>query len=309
MTESFGPNDVQDIVVKAYSAQSTNSARTQQALANILGPSDLGGCRAKMAHVFMESPREERATPPWAAFVGTWVGEGLEKAYVAARPGSVAQVRVEVDLPSGRHTAGSVDVLDPEIGVVDFKSRDGLAAIQHDGPPFKHLAQIMCYLLGAIQMGLLSEDAKWFLVYVDRSGTEPEPYVVSGSFEPEIIAEMEERIAEAEHAALFRTEAPRDEPAQLCARFCEFYTACRGDWQPEGLIEDEDSIKAADRYLAGQALVREGEALKKSAKADLAGVQGSTGTAVVRWVQVNGGFVAGFERKTTLRLDVKPVKA
>jgi hypothetical protein len=305
---AIGPDEVSGIVVAAYSGQSMNSARTQQAKANILGPSDLGGCRAKLAHNFMQTPRKERETPPWAAFVGTWVGEGLEKAYVAARPGSVAQRRIEVDLPSGRHTAGNVDVLDPEAGVLDFKSQDGLAAVQHDGPPFKHVAQIMCYLLGAIQMGLLPEDAQWHLVYVDRSGKESEPYVVSGRFEPEVIEEMEERISEAEHAALFRTEAPRDEPAQLCARFCEFYEACRGDWQPEGLIDDLDTVKAAERYARGLELVKEGEALKKSAKQDLAGVQGSTGSVVVRNVWVNGGTVTS-TRKGYWRLDVKRVKA
>lgn len=302
------PDEVAGIVVAAYSGQSMNSARTQQAQANILGPSDLGGCRAKLAHNFMETPRKERETPPWAAFVGTWVGEGLEKAYVAARPDSVAQRRIEVDLPSGRHTAGNVDVLDPEVGVLDFKSQDGLAAVQHDGPPFKHVAQIMCYLLGAIQMGLLPEDAQWHLVYVDRSGKEAEPYVVSGQFEPEVIVEMEERIDEAQHAALFRTEAPRDEPAQLCARFCEFYEACRGDWQPEGIIDDLDTVKAAERYARGLELVKQGEALKKSAKEDLAGVQGSTGSVVVRNVWVNGGVVTS-NRKGYWRLDVKRVKA
>lgn len=305
---AIGPDEVSGIVVAAYSAMSMNSSRTQQAKANILGPSDLGGCRAKLAHNFMQTPRRERETPPWAAFVGTWVGEGLEKAYVAARPDSVAQRRIEVDLPSGRHTAGNVDVLDPEAGVLDFKSQDGLAAVQHDGPPFKHVAQIMCYLLGAIQMGLLPEDAQWHLVYVDRSGKEAEPYVVSGRFEPEVILEMEERISEAEHAALFRTEAPRDEPAQLCARFCEFYEACRGDWQPEGLIDDLDTVKAAERYARGLELVKEGEALKKSAKEDLAGVQGSTGSVVVRNVWVNGGTVTS-TRKGYWRLDVKRVRA
>lgn len=300
--------EISAMVVGAYTAQSMNSARTQQAKANILGPSDLGGCRAKMAHNFMQSPRTERETPPLAAFIGTWVGEGLERAFVASRPSARSQVRIEVDLPSGRKTQGNVDLLDPELGVLDFKTQDGLSAVKHDGPSFKHLAQVMCYLLGAIQQGLLPEGARWNLVYVDRSGKETEPHVVSGWLDIRVIEEMEERIAEAEHAALFRTEAPRDEPAQLCQRFCEFYEVCRGDWQPEGLIEDEVTVKAADRYLAGAALIREGNALKAGAKAELEGVQGSTGRAVVRWVFVNGGTVAASTRKSGYRLDVKPVK-
>jgi hypothetical protein len=302
-------SDLASIIVDAYSAQSMNSARTQQSVARILGPSDLGGCRAKMAHTFMQSPREERSAPPWAAFIGTWAGEGLEQAYVAARPGSARQVAIKVELPSGRKTQGTVDLIDPDLNkVIDLKSRDGLAAIEHDGPPFKNLAQVMCYLLGAIQMGLLPEDAEWSLLYYDRSGKETQPIEFSGPLDMSVIEEMEERIAEAEHAALFQSEAPRDEPAQLCAQFCEFYTACRGDWQPEGLIEDETHVKAVERYLEGARLERAGKALKASARPDLEGVEGSTGSAVVRWVKVNGGRVEAFERKPSVRLDVKEVK-
>lgn len=301
--------DLSKIVVDAYSAQSMNSARTQQSVQRILGPSDLGGCRAKMAHVFMETPREERVTPPWAAFIGTWVGEGLENAYVASRPSSRKQVPIEVELPSGDKTHGTADILDPDLNaIIDFKSRDGLTSVKHDGAPFKHKAQVMIYLLGAIQMGLLTEDATWSLIYVDRSGKDPDPYVVSGSMDMQIIEEVEERVREAKYAAIFHTEAPRDEPAQLCAKFCEFYATCRGDWQPEGLIENDDQIKAVERYLEGARMVREGNALKDSAKPDLQGVQGSTGTAVVRWVHVNGGHVPATKRKSYNRLDVQPIK-
>ncbi len=634
--------DIADRVVQAYSAQSMNSSRSQQSRDRILGPSDLGGCRAKMAHTLSDAPRNERSTPPWAAFVGTWVGEGLERAYVDAHPGARRQVRIKVRLPSGRHTEGSCDVLDPDVGVLDFKGlaidtpiptptgwakmgelsigdhvidmdgapttvtavsqrkmigcyevlldrssfsitcdeehvwwvitrhgrltemrvtemagekglripvaqpvslprqdvpidpwylgywlgngsrgvnavtthgddsqdvarriralgyettvvhygdrnaakvgvsnghprdragrfaanglstsfatlglrerkfvpqqylrgsikqrqeilaglmdsdgtwnstrsraafvstdralRDGVAELarslgqkvsenEHDASgfgvttraytcewsptfnpfslrrkaakvefgkatdhasaysvsavrkvetvetvcikvdsptssflcgermvpthnsldglvidpgnlPFKNLAQVMTYLLGAIQMGLLPEDAEWHLVYVDRSGSQPIPKVVSGHLDMAVIEEMEERISEAEHAALWGTEAPKDEPYNICESFCEFFQHCRGDWQPQGLIDHPDHIAAVERYRKGQALEKEGKALKKSAKNDLEGVEGSTGRAVVRWVEV-GPSEYTTRRSGFRRLDIKEVK-
>lgn len=295
--------DISSRVVQAYSAQSMNSARTQQSQSGILGPSDLGGCRAYIAHTLMGTPREERSTPPWAAFIGTAVGDALERAYVAAHPTARSQVRIEVELPSGRRTAGHCDVLD-EIGVIDFKSLDGLA-INENSVPFKNKSQIMTYLLGAIQMGLLPEDAEAHLVYVDRSGEHPAPKVFSFALDMDVIEEMEERISEAEHAAMFGTEAPRDQPYNMCEQFCEYVRTCRGDWQPEGLIDHPDHLAAVDQYLEGKELEKRGKALRESAKKVLKGVEGSTGYATVRKVVVNGGWVEGFERKASERIDVR----
>lgn len=302
-------SDLSKIVVDAYSAASMNSERSQQSAARILGPSDLGGCRSYIAHVLKESPRDERQKPPWAAFIGTWVGEGLESAYVASRPRSRSQVPIKVILPSGRTTQGTADIIDPDLdGVVDFKSRDGIESLVDGQPPFKNLAQIMCYLLGAIQMGLLSKEATWNLAYVDRSGEEPTPVVISGTLDMDVIREMEERIAEAEYAALFGEEAPRDEPYAMCEQFCEYFTACRGDWQPPGLITEPEVVSAADRYLEGAEMEKRGKRLKTEAKAVLKGSEGSTGTAIVRWLTVNGGRVEAFERKPSERVDVRRVK-
>ncbi len=301
--------DLAKVVVDAYTAQSMNSARSQQSAQRVLGPSDLGGCRAYMAHVFKNSPRNERQKPPWAAFIGTWVGEGLERAYVAARPQSVSQVPITVTLPSGRVTNGTADIVDPDLdGVLDCKSRDGIESLINGRPPFKNLAQIMCYLLGAIQMGLLTKDATWNLVYVDRSGEEPVPVVISGTLDMGVIQEMEDRIAESEYAALHQEEAPRDEPYAMCEQFCEFFVACRGDWQPAGLLTEPQVVSAADQYLEAKALISRGERLKKEAKQVLQGSEGSTGTAIVRWLRVNGGRVEAFDRKPSVRLDVRPVK-
>lgn len=296
-------------VVDAYSDQSMNSARSKQSTERILGPSDLGGCRAYLTHMLMESPREAREKPPWAAFIGTWVGEGLEQAYVAAHPRAMRQVRIAVDLPSGRHTEGSADVVDPEIdGVLDFKSLDGNESMIDGEPPFKNLAQIMVYLLGCIQMGLLTEDAMWHLVYVDRSGGEPVPVVISGHLDMSVIEEMEERISEAEYAAKFGEEPQRDTPIAICESFCEFFKVCRADAQPQGLIIEPAVVKAADQYLEGAALVKRGNRLRDEAKAVLKGAEGSTGTALVKWTHINTSEVPAYKRRGYDKIEVKPVR-
>lgn len=296
-------------VVDAYSAQSMNSARSKQSTERILGPSDLGGCRAYLTHMLMESPREARPVPPWAAFVGTWVGEGLEQAYVAAHPHSAKQVHIEVDLPSGRHTSGTADVVDDEIdGVLDFKSLDGNESMIDGEPPFKNKAQIMVYLLGCIQMGLLTENATWNLVYVDRSGAEPIPVVISGTLDMSVIEEMEERISQAEYAALFREEPQRDTPIAICESFCEFFKVCRGDAQPQGLILETAVVKAADQYLEGADLVKRGNRLRDEAKAVLKGAEGNTGTAIVQWTHVNTSDVPAYKRRGYDKITVKRVR-
>lgn len=293
------------MVLAAYSDQSMNSARSQQSRERLLGPSDLGGCRAKIAHTLTDAPRGERQKPPLAAFVGTWVGEGLERAYVASRPGSVRQVAVTVHLARLGSTNGTADVVDPDRGVIDFKTVDGLETVKRDGASFKHRAQIMLYLLGLIQMGELSEDSRWYLVYIDRSGKDTTPYVVSGTLDMDLIHEIEERVDEAKYAALWGEEAPKDEPLTMCAQFCEFFDHCRVDSIPQGLIDDPDQVSAVDMYLEGQALESQGRQMRAEAKQRLIGVEGSTTTAVVRWVEMGATRVEAFTRRASARLDIR----
>lgn len=297
--------DMAEAVLEAYSGASTNSARSQQTRDRLLGPSDLGGCRAKIAHVLTDAPRNERQKPPLAAFVGTWVGEGLERAYVASRPHAVRQVAITVGMPSGRTTRGTADVVDPNLGVIDFKTVDGLETIKRDGAPFKNLAQINLYLLGLIQAGTLTEHHRWYLVYIDRSGKDTTPYVISGGLDMNVIYAVEARVEDAEYSAMWGEEAPKDEPITFCASFCEFFEHCRGDSIPQGLIDDPDAVSAVDMYLEGQALEKQGAQMKSEAKQRLIGVEGSTTTAVVRWVQTGATRVEAFTRKASQRLDIR----
>jgi hypothetical protein len=167
----------------------------------------------------------------------------------------------------------------------------------------------MLYLLGAIQMGLLPADAECHLVYFDRSGERATPVVMSSTLDMAVIQEIEARIDEAEYAATFDlSDVPRDEPAVWCERFCEFFTACRGDWTPGGLIDHPIHLAAVDLYVEGAAMEKEGKRMRNEAKKTLHGVSGSTGTTSVRWVNVNEAQVRATVRPAHQRLDVRPIK-
>jgi hypothetical protein len=55
-------------------------------------------------------------------------------------------------------------------------------------------------------------------------------------------------------------------------------------------------------------LEKQATAMKKAAQEKLAGVNGSTGTWQLRWVQVQPTRVEAFEKTGYLRLDVRQIR-
>lgn len=297
-----------DYIMDAANRRTMNTARSQQAATHILGPSDLGSCRNYLRLMVLQHPYDEAnvSDSRWPAFIGTAVGDHLEDALAASSPEIRTQVPLAIQFPSGRQTRGTADALLPD-RVIDFKAKDGLATIRRTGPSFGNLVQINTYLLGAIQAGLVPEDAQWSLVYYDRSGREAKPYVVSGTLDMDIIAEMESRLDDVEYAVAHGEEAPRDNPEPLC-RYCPFYFSCRGGvTDSPGLIVDAGHLDAVAQYREGIALEREAKRLKDEAKAALVGAAGSTGQYVVRWIHVNEVDVPASRRSAYDRLDIRPL--
>jgi hypothetical protein len=297
-----------DYIMAAANSRTMNTARSQQAATHILGPSDLGSCRNYLRLMVIQHPYDEAnvSDSRWPAFIGTAVGDHLEEALALTSPEIRTQVPLAVTFPSGRQTRGTADALLPD-RIVDFKAKDGLATVRRTGPSFGNLVQINTYLLGAIQAGLLPEDAKWSLVYYDRSGREAKPYVVSGTLDMDIIAEMESRLDDVEYAVAHDEEAPRDNPEPLC-RYCPFYFSCRGGvTDSPGLITDPGHLDAVEQYRAGIELEKEAKRLKDEAKAALVGAAGSTGKYVVRWIHVNEVTVPASHRSAYDRLDLRPL--
>lgn len=299
------PEEVALRVKEAVRAHSAGSLRSQQQAQQLIGMSELGACRNYLLHMVKQTPFDERDDIKWPAFIGTAIGDRLEKA-VAERFGYTVQRVVQVTLPSGKTVSGSCDVQADREGVWDFKSVDGLESVRRTGPTFRQKVQIMGYLLALIQSGEVDDDGVACLVFVDRSGRDPEPYVWMSAYDPDILAEADRRIDDVVYARLYESEAPRDEPDAWCQVACPFYYKCRGaTTDVGGLIEDEGALLAVKHYEEGKRLVREGERLKDEAKVTLKGVEGSTGEHLVRWTHINETEVPGFTRKGYSRLDIR----
>lgn len=297
-------------VRQAIMSHTMGSARATQQREQRIGISEIGACRSYLARMIAEQPYD----PPdgdikWPAFVGTAIGDRLEAA-LREQFGYQTQLDVVLELPSGRKVPGHLDVNTGD-AVWDFKTVDGLADVRRDGPPFRSKAQVAGYRKALIDLGELHPAACAALIYLDRSGKEAEPFVyVMGPFECDaILAEADSRLEDVEYAVINGIEeAPKDEPLTWCAVACPFFLSCRGDRQPQGLIDDPGHLAAVDRYVAGRDMKKEAEALMASAKRDLAGVSGSTGEHTVTWTHMNQTRVEGFTRAASDRMDVRKAR-
>lgn len=284
------------------------SLRSQQSREHLIGMSELGACRNFLRLMILETPYDDNEDDiRWPAFIGTALGDRLEQA-IAESFGYLVQETVQVTLPSGRMLQGHCDV-QADDAVWDFKSVDGLESVKRNGPTFRQKAQIMGYLMALIQSGDLPEDALAVLVFVDRSGRDPLPWVWSSVLDMSVIEEADSRLDDVTYAVMHDEEASRDEPDAWCQVACPFYTKCRGATSDVGgLIEDEGALLAVKNYDEGKRMVREGTRLKDEAKRDLVNVEGSTGEHIVRWVHVNESDVPSFTRKAYDRLDIRKVR-
>lgn len=295
-------------VQEAVRAHSTGSLRSLQQQEHLIGMSELGACRNYLRHMVIQTPYDDNEDDiKWPAFIGTALGDRLEQA-IADSFEYLVQQTVEVTLPSGKVLAGHCDV-QADDAVWDFKAVDGLESVKRSGPTFRQKAQIMGYLLALIQAGDLPETALAVLVFVDRSGRDPLPWVWASPLDMQIIEEADQRLDDVVYAVMHNEEASRDEPDAWCQVACPFYTKCRGaSTDVGGLIEDEGALLAVKNYEEGKRMEREGARLKDEAKRDLAGVEGSTGEYIVRWTHVNETAVPGFTRKGYDKIDIRKVK-
>jgi len=305
--------DLAFMVRDAVRLHSMNTARSAQSRARLIGPSEVGGCRAYLARVVADVPFDDMShDAKFPAFVGTAVGAAIEEAMALEYPGEVrTQVPVQATLPSGLKVAGNADIVRVNIGVVDVKTVDGLETVRRTGPSFKQLAQINTYLLGLIQAGDLPPDATWSLVFVDRSGRDDLPVVFEGPLNHEVIATIDARLEDVMYAVQYDlNSAPRDEPFDWCQKVCPMFSSCRGadEHRVVGLITDEDVITATKLYREGQDLKKSGERLMDESKQTLLGVSGSTGEWEVSWTHVPETPIRAFVRAGYDRLTLKRVK-
>jgi hypothetical protein len=265
---------------------------------------------------------EERAPEegiPWKAFIGTALGDALESAFVADNPGVIKQKDVLVTWPSGRQVPGHIDLFqeataDDPGWVLDFKSKDGLVVAERGQIDRAHLYQIIGYWLALVQAGRIHNTAPAFIVYIDRSGNDPEPVVKQVDVTDALIQEADEFVGDAILAVVDGNEAQRDRPYEWCQIACPFFFNCRGsdEMHAEGLLTDPDVLTAAAAYTQGLAMEKEGKRLKDGARGTLEGVAGSTGTHVLSWTHVNPSEIAytrgGYDKINLRKIPTRKAK-
>lgn len=305
---------IQELVATALSEYDFGSSRTKQSRDGILGPSDIGFCRQKAALV----TRKVQATdtpPKWAAMVGTALHTYIEAAIKQRHPdwlcGSIDKLRVSATLPSGAVISGTPDVVVPSSNaVLDIKTVDGYEWISRNGTSDAHKYQRHLYAMGLAQAGILTFDEPLLVgnMYFDRSGKQWPMIVMTEELDDSMTTEIDSWVGDVIYAVTNNEDASRDVAAPVCERICEFFTVCRGGLavnDGQEFIRDRHLLSAIDLYLEGDELAKQGERMKKQAKSELIGVNGTTGDVQVRWVHVNPTTVPETSRAGYDRLDVR----
>lgn len=260
-------------VLDSVSKHTMSSDRARQQAEHRIGASEIGLCRSYLKFMTIGAEYDPPKDPKWPAFIGTAIGDLVEKAYKAEHPHAIIQAEFECELPSGLRIPCHSDIIDPELNMlIDVKTKDGLALVRAtDEPSRQYRYQVAIYLLGAVQAGLLEEGARALLVYMDRSGGEYMPVTHEVVLDAALIEEIDEWIADANYAVINGVEAPKDQPYEFCEAYCAFFTTCRGgESLAEGLISDEDAALALKVHIEAAAEEKAAKARKEQAKKVLA---------------------------------------
>lgn len=296
---------LEDQLEHAVVEASRRKPRTAQSRAMKLGISDSGFCAEKSRRDIIgepwSSPENEHS---WPAFIGTALGDAIEEAVLAIWPTIERQIEVEWAMTEDLVLTGHPDLV-PGSGIIDIKTVDGLTVMRRSGPKRQQRWQRTLYYEALRAAGRLPDDGFVANAWFDRSGREPRPYVQLEMFNPEEVEEAREWWTSVLDAVKSGEEALREQPRELCRRFCVRYAACRGlDDVVPGLLTDPEILGAIDLHVRGKALERAGKSMVTDATRTLWDTSGSTATHSVRWVEVNGSE----NRAGYSKLDVREVR-
>ncbi len=294
------------------------SDRSLQSQEFRVGISDLGFCSERLRRFLDRQVPEE--TDMLAAFHGTWLGEGVERAYKAAHPDATIQAEITVVLKGETNVyeiPGHPDIIHGN-KLIDAKSSDGLEVARRGGMDDQQKAfQRHCYAYGAHAAGLFGdislEGVQVGNLWVDRSAAEKRLYVKLEPFDMEVVEEATRWLDSVVYAWQNKEEAMKEPPRNVCAIACGFAAECRGlDSDVQGMIHDPAALTAVDLSLEATRLTSKANKLKKEAKSLLDGVTGvaqRNGVGyLVRWVDVNATEIEAFTRKGYRKLTIEKVK-
>lgn len=309
--------DYGTLIDNAIRSFQDKSPRTIQSNEGRLGPSDIGFCRNKAA-LMVKGTQKTDHPPMQAAAIGTamhnYIEEAIKESYPEWILGSIDDLSVTAELPSGSKISGHPDIVIPsENTVLDIKTVDGFSWVKREGTSRQHQYQRHLYAMGCIQAGLFDESKPVMVgnIYFDRSGKEKNPYCSVEEFDYTLTNEIDSWVTDVIYAVKNNEDASRDIPAAVCERICSFFTVCRGELGTDGetvSIEDTELLSAVDMYVEAREMSKEADKMKKSAQGMLTGVSGSTGTYQVRWVEVTPTKVDAFQKSGYTRMDIRKVR-
>lgn len=304
-----------DQAYAAIQAASNYSERSLQAAAFQVGISDLGYCSERTRRMLDGQVPDD--TDVLKAFIGTALGDHTEQALVAINPDLIIQTEVTLTLQGEERTytiPGHPDIIDPVNGIlIDVKSAGGLDVVRRTGPSQSQQFQRHNYCLAAYEQGLFPDheldDLRVANLWVDRTGDEQACHVQMEPFSMDVVRNAAEWLDEVIYNYINQQEAPKEPPREVCAVTCGFFKVCRAyDTDVEGLITDREALAAIEMYVEGLAMARRAESLKKQAKSALKGIEGSTGTHMLRWTHVNESTIPAQTRRGYDKIDIKEVK-
>lgn len=328
-----------NMVYGAIQNASNGTDRSAQQQDYRLGMSNLGHCR-QYAALMTKQVAFSDVTDKTAAFIGTVLGKAVEDQLQREHPDWIFQTEGFFKLPSGGGVPGHPDIVIPASagasieefmasvqeataedgsvdlskvafpqGVWDLKSKDQLDSIKQYGQTQQQRFQLTGYASAMIDAGELDGDEPiWLMdVYFDRSGREHEAYAVGHWYDPRAVEEIDDWVNDVKYAVVHNEDAARDMNRDWCWSWCEYATVCRGnDTDVQGLVDDPEFLAAVKMNLKASELTKEATRLKKSAQKVLEGRSGSTGTHIVRWIEV-GESTINFVRKGYRKLDIRPI--
>ena len=308
-------DDIRKDLRASVDSSMRDSARGLYAQQQMIGISDIGDCREYVRRMILGEPWVDEQDDYAAAFVGTAVGDLVERAvqgWSLSHNRVTTQVDVTIEIGLRGHSftlPGHADVV-VDNTCIDIKTKDGLGVVRRTGPTKQQMFQVTLYTAALIAAGEIEEkDAVCAVAFFDRSGREPDPEVFAWEFSDMLFAEVLEWIDDVLYAIEQGEEASKDKPRQWCFECCPYATACRGrDTDVTGLLEDPEVLEAVAVYRESQEIIKAAEKDKKSAASVLDRVDGSTGEFTIRHVEVAPTEVPSHVRQGYRRLDIRPIK-
>lgn len=287
-----------------------SSDRSQQAQQFRVGVSDLGYCSERLRRFLAKQTPDE--TDMLAAFIGTWMGEGVERAVVRHLwPDAIIQEDLLISLSGDQGTyiiPGHPDIIVPSENVmIDVKTANGLEFVRRHGfEDVQKRYQRHLYGMAAIEKGWLTPEAQVGNLWLDRSASEKEPYLRLEPFDPQVVAEATQWLDGVIYAWANEEAAAKEPPREMCTA-CGFYQDCRVlDTDVEGLLTAPEVLTAVEIYDEALGMERQAKKMKAEVKDLLDGISGSTGTHLVRWISVGAAEVSytrgGYQKMSITKL-------